>query len=92
MHTDGREAHPADAVALHDTATQEWQARTQLHSAAARLMGAVSQLKKTVPYVGGEALAPAAQALHALEYWQQAYFGGTHAVDDETQTKEPAPN
>ena len=55
-------------------------------------MGAVSQLKKTVLYVGGEALAPATQALHALEYWQQAYFGGTHAVDDETQTEEPAPN
>ena len=28
----------------------------------------------------------------SARYWQQAYFGGTHAVDDETQTEEAAAN
>ena len=37
---------------------------------------------------GGEAIGPAVQTLVALEAWQQAYFGGTHAIHEGTQTDE----
>ena len=40
--------------------------------------------------MGEEALAPAIQVLAGMEAWQQAFFGGTHAVHSETQSEDIA--
>ena len=82
-----QQAHPADVLALATPGTKEWTARTsQIHSTAHRLMVAAQGLREKVPFMGGEAIGPAVQTLVALEAWQQAYFGGTHAIHEGTQT------
>eukprot|EP00439_Symbiodinium_sp_Y106_P029447 s3659_g3.t1 len=84
-----QQAHPADVLALATQGTKEWTARTsQVHSTAHRLMKAAQGLREKVPFMGGEAIGPAVQTLVALEAWQQAYFGGTHAIHEGTQTDE----
>ncbi|CAE7690139.1 unnamed protein product [Symbiodinium sp. CCMP2592] len=87
MTEDPDTAHPADALAFAGEATTEWEARSsQRSSATTRLLRAAGRLKNTVPFLNGQLIVPIVETLQALEAWQQAMFGGAHAVHEQTQT------
>ncbi|CAE7787885.1 Clec16a [Symbiodinium sp. CCMP2592] len=76
-------AHPADVLKLGGEGIEEWQARTDRRaSATERLLKAARRLKDIVPYVTDTVLMPVIELLHAIEAWQQALFGGAHAVQE----------
>ena len=88
----GKEAHPADAQKLQEPYVTEWPARTQLLGGTTlRVLEAARVLRDMVPRLTGEMLPATVSMLQAIEAWQQAMFGGAHAVHDGTQTDADRP-
>ncbi|CAE7661210.1 unnamed protein product [Symbiodinium sp. CCMP2592] len=79
---------------LHDLlapggATGEWEARSsQRSSATTRLLQAAGRRRNMVPFMNDHLMMPIVEMLQALEAWQQALFGGAHAVHEHTQAGE----